>query len=72
MDYTPFLRTFLSTVVYTLFGVIVFGLAFWMIVKIAPFSIRKELEEDHNTAIAILIGSGIIGLAFIIAAALHG
>lgn len=72
MDFTPFLRTFLSTVIYTVFGVIVFGLAFWVIVKIAPFSIRKELEEDHNTAIAILIGSGIVGLAFIIAAALHG
>ena len=72
MELAPVFKTFFSTVVYTVFGVIVFGLAFWLIVKIAPFSIRKELEEDHNTAIAILIGSGIIGLAFIIAAALHG
>lgn len=72
MDWTPFLRIFLSTVVYTLFGVIVFGLAFWFIVKVSPFSIRQELETDHNNAIAILIASVILGLALIIAAALHG
>lgn len=72
MDYSAFLRTFLSTVVYTLFGLIVFGIAFRMIVKISPFSIRKEIEADQNTALAILIGSVILGLALIIAAALHG
>lgn len=72
MDYEPFLRTFLSTVVYTFFGLIVFGLAFWVIVKVSPFSIRKEIEADHNNAIAILIASVILGLAVIIAAALHG
>ena len=63
---------FLNTLVYTIFGVIVFALSFWLMVKVSPFSIRKELEADHNTAIAILMGSVIIGLAIIIAAALHG
>jgi uncharacterized membrane protein YjfL (UPF0719 family) len=72
MDYTAFLRTFGATVVYTLFGLIIFGLAFWVIVKVSPFSIRKELETDQNTALAILIGSVIIGLALIIAAGIHG
>jgi putative membrane protein len=72
MDMVPALRVFLSTLVYTIFGVIVFALAFWAMVKISPFSIRKELEEDHNTAMAILMGSVILGLAIIIAAALHG
>jgi putative membrane protein len=72
MDLEPFLRTFLSTAVYTVFGVIVFAIAFALIVKLSPFSIRKELEADHNTAVAILIASVILGLAIIIAAALHG
>ena len=66
------LRVFLSTVLYTVFGVVVFAIAFWAMTKISPFSIRKELEEDHNTAMAILMGSVILGLAIIIAAALHG
>ena len=72
MDFAPFLRVFLSTVAYTLFGLLVFGVAFWAIVKISPFSMRKEFEEDHNVAVAILVGSVIIGLAMIISAALHG
>lgn len=66
------LRVFLSTVIYTIFGVIVFGIAFWAMVKLSPFSIRQELETDHNTAVAILMASVILGLAIIIAAALHG
>jgi putative membrane protein len=72
MDMAPFVRVFLSTLVYTLFGVLVFALAFAAMVKISPFSIRKELESDHNTAVAILMASVILGLAIIIAAALHG
>ena len=72
MELAPYLRVFLSTVVYTIFGVLVFGVAFAAIVKISPFSIRKELEADQNTAVAILIASVILGLAIIIAAAIHG
>ncbi len=72
MELAPYVKVFLSTVVYTLFGLVVFGIAFWVIVKVAPFSIRKELEEDQNMAVAILIGAVIIGLGLIISAALHG
>ncbi|HYO62941.1 MAG TPA: DUF350 domain-containing protein [Pyrinomonadaceae bacterium] len=61
-----------TTLVFTIFGLIVFGLAYVVILKASPFSIRKELEEDHNTAIAIVIGSVIIGIALIIAAAIQG
>jgi putative membrane protein len=35
-----------------------------------PFSLRKEIEEDQNTALAIIIGSVIIGMSIIIAAAI--
>ena len=66
------LHTFLLTAAYTLFGLIVFGLAFWIIVSVTPFSIRKEIEEDQNTSLAILIGSVILGLAIIIASVIHG
>ena len=61
-----------TTAVFTIFGLIVFGLAYFIILKAAPFSIRKELEEDHNTALAIVIGAVIIGIALIIAAAIQG
>ena len=66
------MHTFLLTVVYTFFGLIVFGLAFWIIVRVTPFSIRKEIEDDQNTSLAILIGAVILGLAIIIASVIHG
>jgi len=72
MDLTPAVRIFIQTVVYTLFGLVVFALAYWAMVKVTPFSIRKEIEEDQNTALAIVIAAVIVGLALIISAALHG
>jgi len=53
-------------------GALTFLLAFLVITKITPFSIRKEIEQDQNTALGLVIGSVLLGLAIIIAAAIHG
>ncbi len=62
----------LASLVFALLGIVVFGIAFWVITKIAPFSIRKEIEEDQNTSLGIVIGAVIIGLSLIISAAIKG
>ncbi|HEX3108069.1 MAG TPA: DUF350 domain-containing protein [Thermoanaerobaculia bacterium] len=72
MNLTPALHTFLVTLAYTVFGLVVFAVAFWIIVMATPFSIRKEIEEDQNISLAILIGSVMLGLAIIIASTIHG
>jgi len=51
---------------------IVFALAFVIVVLVAPFSVKKEIEDDQNTSLAIIIGAVIIGIAMIISAAIHG
>lgn len=61
----------LSTVIYALIGMIIFGFAFWIFNKLMPFSVRKEIEEDQNTSLGIIIGAFLIGLALIISAAMH-
>ena len=61
-----------TTAIFTLFGLVVFGLAYTIIVKASPFSIRKEIEDDQNVALAVVIGAVIIGIALIIAAAIQG
>ena len=66
------LPVLVTTVVFVLLGLIVFALTFFVIVKATPFSVRKELEEDHNVALAIVIAAVILGTALIIAAAIHG
>lgn len=66
------LPVLITTVVFVLLGLITFALAFFVITKVTPFSVRKEIEDDQNTALAIVIGSIILGTALIIAAAIHG
>lgn len=61
-----------TTIVFVILGLIIFALAFLVIAKATPFSVRKEIEEDHNVALAIVIASVILGTALIIAAAVHG
>ena len=61
-----------TTLVFVVLGLIVFALAFLVIGKATPFSVRKEIEEDQNIALAIVIASVILGSALIIAAAVHG
>lgn len=66
------LPVFVTTLVFVVLGLIVFALAFLVIAKATPFSVRKEIEEDHNVALAIVISAVILGSAIIIAAAVHG
>ena len=60
----------LSSVLYTLLGLGLFGGSLWLAAKMAPFSIVKEIEEDQNVAVGIIIGSMFLGIAIIVAAAI--
>lgn len=66
------LNALVSSLVFTTVGILFFALAFFLVQKMTPFSIRKEIEEDHNTALAIVLGAVIIGIALIVSAAVHG
>ena len=61
-----------TTAIFVLIGLVVFAIAFFIVVMVAPFSVKKEIEEDQNTALAIIIGAFIIGIAIIIASAING
>ena len=60
-----------STILYSVIGLAVFFIAYVVMEKLTPFSIRKEIEEDQNIALGIIVGSCFIALAIIIAAALR-
>ncbi|REJ82810.1 MAG: DUF350 domain-containing protein [Planctomycetota bacterium] len=49
---------------------VVFALFFLLVIKFAPIPVIKEIEEDQNIALAILMGSVVIGLSIVIAAAI--
>ncbi|MCA9698548.1 MAG: DUF350 domain-containing protein [Myxococcales bacterium] len=61
-----------SAAIYSVLGLLIFG-AFWLlIVWLTPFSIRKEIEDDQNTSLGIILGAVIIGISLIISAAVSG
>jgi putative membrane protein len=62
----------IAALVFALVGMALFALAFFIIVKVCPFSIRKEIEEDQNISLGIVIGSVILGIAMILSAAIQG
>ena len=66
------ISSLLTALVFSMLGVAVLLVSFWAVTRVSPFSIRKEIEHDQNTALAIVIGSVIIGLSIIIAAAMLG
>jgi putative membrane protein len=65
-------KQFLVTLGFTLMGVLAFAIAFYVVVKVTPFSLRKEIEEDHNVAFAIILGAVILGIAHIVASTVQG
>ncbi len=59
-----------TTIIFVIIGLVIFCVAYAILSRV--FHIHKEIEEDHNTALGIVIGSIMIGLAIIIAAAIQG
>ena len=68
----PLTKALVSALAFSALGIVLFALAFFIIVKVTPFSLRKEIEEDQNTALAIIMAGVIIGISLIIAAAIGG
>jgi putative membrane protein len=63
-------RPLVDSIVYSIVGTVVLGLSFYLIEKVLPFSMRKEIAEDHNVSLGIILGAFVIGLSIIIAAAI--
>jgi uncharacterized membrane protein YjfL (UPF0719 family) len=60
-----------AAVIFALIGILLFVLGFMIFDRITPGSLWKELLEDQNTAIGVLMGCVAIAIAIIIAAAVH-
>lgn len=61
-----------SAAIYSVLGLVIFGIVWMLIVWLTPFSIRKEIEDDQNTSLGIILGAVIIGMSLIISAAVAG
>jgi putative membrane protein len=65
-------KALVTSIVFSLVGMAVFVAGFYLVKFILPFDVNKELEHDQNTAVGIVIGAFILGLAFIVGMSVHG
>ena len=70
VEFDKLLPAIVTSLVFVVIGVIFFAVTYGILGLIYP--IKKEIEEDHNTALGIVIGSIMVGIAIIIAAAISG
>jgi len=61
----------INALVFAFLGILIFVVAFVTLDRITPYDLWKEVCEDKNVALAILLGAMSLGLCIIIAAAVH-
>ncbi len=68
---TNLANNLVAAIVFAALGIVTFIVAFIVVDRLTPYDLWKEIIEDQNSALAILIGFVALGLALIIAAAIH-
>ncbi len=63
---------FFGSMAYAVMGVVVFWVCFIIIDKLSPHDLWGEIVEKRNMALAIVVAAMCLGIAQIIAAAVHG
>jgi len=61
-----------NSLVFATLGVAIFWISFLIIDKLTPYQLWKEIIEEQNTALGIIVGAMSLGICIIIAAAIHG
>ena len=61
----------IAALVYATMGLIIFGLAFVVVDRLTPYQLWKEIIDEKNSALAIVVGSVAIGISIIVSAAIR-
>jgi uncharacterized membrane protein YjfL (UPF0719 family) len=60
-----------ASIVYSLIGIAILGVSFWIFEKVTPENVWKEIIEKQNIALAIVSAAFMIAIALIISSAIH-
>jgi len=61
----------LAAVIYAALGLVIFAVAFVIVDRLTPYHLWKEIVDEHNTALAIIVGAMAIGISIIVSAAIR-
>lgn len=60
-----------GSLVYSILGVIMMVVTFIIVDKMTPYDLWKELIEQRNQPLATVVAAFVVGIAIIVAAAIH-
>lgn len=60
-----------AALVYAAIGLAIFGVAFVLVDRFTPYNLWKELIDEKNTALAIVVGAVAIGISIIVSSAIR-
>ena len=66
------LKTLVTSLIYSILGVVIFWVSFIIIDKITPYDLWGEIVRDRNQPLATVVAAMCLGIALIVAAAIHG
>lgn len=66
-----FVQNIEAALAFAFIGIVIFIAAFVLIDRMTPYHLWKEIVEEKNVALAVLVGAMSIGICIIIAAAVH-
>ena len=66
------LNSLINSVVYSMVGLIMLGVGFYAYDKLTPWRLWKEVIDEHNVALAIIVAAMVLGISNIIASAITG
>jgi putative membrane protein len=66
------LKYIVASVLYSVIGILILVISFWIIEKITPENLWKEILVNKNQALAIIAAAFIIAVAIIVGSAIHG
>ena len=55
-----------AALAYATIGLVIFGLAFIVVDRLTPYHLWKEIVDEKNTALAIVVGAVAIGISIIV------
>jgi uncharacterized membrane protein YjfL (UPF0719 family) len=71
-NWAHLLHLIFQCLVFSFIGLVMFAIAFVLFEKLVKISIKKEIAEDNNTAMGIVMAGMMIAMAIIVAAAISG
>jgi putative membrane protein len=66
------LKYIIASILYSFIGILILLITFWIIEKLTPENLWKEILINKNMALAVMASAFMIAMSIIIASAIHG